>query len=362
MVRRSWFFSIVCLLFLFCVVAQGQVRQEIAFPDLPEYLTLKCDLHTHSVFSDGLVWPTVRIDEAWRLGLDVIAISDHIEYQPHRDDIPTNHNRPYEIATERAQERNLLFPKAAEITRGTPPGHFNAIFLEDIDPLQILDFVEVIKRANEQNAFVFWNHHEWKGEERGQWMDIHTQLYDNQWLHGMEVANGSTYYPRAHQWCLDRNLTMIGTSDIHEPDLMERMTSDRHRTLTLVFVKERTIDGLHEALRAGRTAVWVGERMIGRREILEPLFAGCIHVTQPHLRTDKAVWTTIRNLSAMDIQLQRTGALGPDRLRCPAGMTTLLRVDVQQSDEPIELSYTVSNFWITPETGLPVTLRIPDSL
>ena len=86
----------------------GQVRQEIHIPDIPGYQTLKCDFHMHTVFSDGNVWPTVRVDEAWRQGLDVIAITDHIEYQPHKKDVPTQHGRPYQIAAGSAKEKKLL--------------------------------------------------------------------------------------------------------------------------------------------------------------------------------------------------------------------------------------------------------------
>lgn len=39
------------------------------------------------VFSDGNVWPTVPVQEAWRDGLDVIALSEHAEYQPHSQDV-----------------------------------------------------------------------------------------------------------------------------------------------------------------------------------------------------------------------------------------------------------------------------------
>ena len=76
----------------------AQVRGNIAIPDLNGYVTLKCDFHTHTVFSDGLVWPTVRIDEAYREGLDAIAITDHIEYRPYKEDVVASHNRSYEIA------------------------------------------------------------------------------------------------------------------------------------------------------------------------------------------------------------------------------------------------------------------------
>ena len=41
----------------------------------------------HSVFSDGSVWPDIRVEEAKKDGLDVIAITEHLEYQPWKDDI-----------------------------------------------------------------------------------------------------------------------------------------------------------------------------------------------------------------------------------------------------------------------------------
>ncbi|MHC4330495.1 MAG: hypothetical protein ACYSWW_20505 [Planctomycetota bacterium] len=36
---------------------------KINFPDILGYKTLKCDFHMHTVFSDGQVWPTTRVDE-----------------------------------------------------------------------------------------------------------------------------------------------------------------------------------------------------------------------------------------------------------------------------------------------------------
>ena len=155
------------------------------FPDIPGYRTLVCDFHTHTVFSDGLVWPTVRIDEARRENLDALALTDHIEYQPHKDDLLTNHNRPYAISAESAQKQDILLIKGAEITRDTPPGHYNAIFVIDIDLINTPEFLDEVKAANEQNGFVFWNHHTWKGEDRGQWTEIQTKMLENKWLHGI---------------------------------------------------------------------------------------------------------------------------------------------------------------------------------
>jgi len=86
--------AVLILVLLVSPLAGATARRELNFPDILGYKTLKCDLHMHTVFSDGLVWPAVRVDEAWREGLDVISITDHMEYQPHKQDIPTNHNRP----------------------------------------------------------------------------------------------------------------------------------------------------------------------------------------------------------------------------------------------------------------------------
>ena len=150
---NAWLFVLVigCL----AAVSHAQeVRKEIAFPDLPGFVTLKCDLHIHTVFSDGSVWPTVRVDEAWRQGLDVISITDHIEYQPKKDDVPTQHNRSYELAAGPARTHGLMLIRGTEITRDTPPGHFNAIYLQDASKTETPEFLDAIRAANEQDAFV----------------------------------------------------------------------------------------------------------------------------------------------------------------------------------------------------------------
>lgn len=336
----------------------AQERHEIAFPDLPGYETLVCDLHMHTVFSDGSVWPTVRVDEAWRLGFDAIAITDHIEYQPHKADVPTNHNRSYELAVGKARQAGILFPKGAEITRETPPGHFNALFLSDTDPLDTEDLVEVFKRANEQDAFLFWNHHAWKGEERGAWGDFHTTVYENKWLHGMEVCNGDSYYPTAHKWCLEKGLTMVGNSDIHAPDINDQTTAENHRTLTLVFVKDRSLEGLKEALRAGRTAVWFQDKMIGQQQWLEQLLEGSVEIAPPHYRGKDYVLVKARNNSDIQIQLERTGSVGPATATLPPQSTSMVKISTSDPNAPLELAYKVTNFLAAPNEGLDVSVTV----
>ncbi|MCX7823942.1 MAG: Sb-PDE family phosphodiesterase [Verrucomicrobiae bacterium] len=361
---RAFLFVLVTLLPALCWTAPLEVRRDIHFPNLPGYQVMACDFHMHTVFSDGTVWPTIRVNEAWRQGLHAIAVTDHIEYQPHKADVPTNHGRSHTLAESAAKSHNLILIKGAEITPDTPPGHFNAVFLSDVKPLDTPEFLRAIEQANQQGAFVFWNHHAWKGEEKGRWLDVHQTMYDKKWFQGMEVANGDEYYPTAHQWCLEKKLTMLGNSDIHEPDLRKESASEDHRTMTLVFVKERTPAGIKEALLAGRTIVWFKDQLMGREELLRPFFNACIEGREPNVRSKSAVVVEVRNNCQADICLEPAGPppadqLPPRPIVLPANSTVLLRIPVTDPAKPVAPKYTAKNFLVGPGKCLSVTLKIP---
>ena len=183
------------------VFALDWARNELRVPDLPGYITLRCDFHIHTMFSDGRVWPTVRVDEAWRDGLDVIAITDHIEYLPHKEDIRADHNRSVALALPAAQNLGLMLLKGTEITKAVPPGHFNALFLQDTNPVENEDYLASVGEAVRQGAFIFWNHPPFKQKDNQSiWHPEHTILYEKGWLHGIEVVNGRDYYPEAQRW------------------------------------------------------------------------------------------------------------------------------------------------------------------
>src|SRR5690606_4476586 len=101
------------------------------------------------------------------------------------------------------KELNILVIKGTEITRDTPPGHFNALFLEDINPLDTKDFYEVFNRATAQKAFITWNHPSWLGVERGKWGEAQTRLFEAKQLHAVEICNGDEYYPDGHQSAIE---------------------------------------------------------------------------------------------------------------------------------------------------------------
>lgn len=293
----------------------------INFPDTDDYQVYTVDLHTHSVFSDGHVWPTVRVGEAEHEGIDLIAITEHLEYQPHGMDIPhPDRNRSFEIA-KNSTETDLLVVNGAEITRMFPPGHINAVFIEDANKLIKIDrskqneldellidapksFIdeytgnqwfndaglaalwpveETLLEARKQNAFVFWNHPVWSAETDNVETivgDLNKYLFKENLVHGIEVVNGQWFSDEAFQIGLDYDLTLLGTSDIHgltEWDYLNQPGG--HRPLTLVLATDRTENSIKEALIDGRTVIWYKHDLIGLEKNLLPLLKKSLEIT-----------------------------------------------------------------------------------
>tara|TARA_B100000902_G_scaffold327698_1_gene323379 strand:- start:16 stop:1158 length:1143 start_codon:yes stop_codon:yes gene_type:complete len=256
--------------------AHSHSNRKISFPDIKGFKTLSCDLHTHTVFSDGSVWPSIRVAEAKKDGLDAIAVTEHIEYQSYKDDIPNpDRNRSYDLTKKYAEKSELIVIAGTEITKSMPPGHANAIFVKDVNKIMNDDYMKSYLAARKQGAFVFWNHPHWIGQRKDASVKIYDevkQLIDKNLLHGIEVTNERTYSDQAIQTALDHDLTMIGTSDVH--DLIDwdyNIPQGGHRPVTLVFSKRKNLKDLKRSLFQGRTVVWYNNLLIGKNEWVSPL-------------------------------------------------------------------------------------------
>ena len=261
----------------------SKFNRKIEFPDLPGYKTLICDLHMHSVFSDGSVWPDIRVQEATRDGLDVIAVTEHIEYQPWKEDIPhPDRNRSYEYHSQFAKNSDVMVLNGSEITRDMPPGHANAIFIKDANKLITKDPIDAYLEARKQDAFIFWNHPYWASQSPDASVPLsqmHKGLIEKGLIEGIEIVNDTTFSNEALQIALDYNLTILGTSDIHGiVDWQYRIPSGGHRPVTLVFAREKTKSSLKRALQQGQTVVWFKKRLIGKEDFLIPLINSTLKI------------------------------------------------------------------------------------
>jgi len=312
----------ICLVQLICAFSMVVSAQEsthshslgtsLQFPNILGYQTLKCDLHQHTVFSDGDVWPSIRVRESLMDNLDVISLTEHLEYQPHLGDIPNkDRNRSYQIALREAKDHNLVIVRGSEITRAMPPGHSNAVFIQDANKLLFTNYLDAYNEAKNQNAFVFWNHpYETPKNDYISFLnEVNKKLIDSNLIQGIEIVNTHNYSEEALQIAYDRNLTLMGTSDVHgliEWDYKKGPKGpEGHRPITLVFSKDRTQESIKSALFDRRTVVHYDNTLIGRDSLLIPLINECLVIKKSFYEPKSLVLTVVlENISSCNFILQ----------------------------------------------------------
>lgn len=356
--KKLLFLSTVYLLIFFPLRAQKEgtividdavrrhYRQDILIPDIPGYVTLKCDFHLHTVYSDGAVWPTVRVSEAWEDGLDAIAITDHIENHPKK--MPGQKRAQYDVALPSALTANIILIRGGEISRSMPPGHFNALFVRDVDALDLPDVMDAIGEAVNQGGFIIWNHPGWRKQlpDTTKWWKEHDEIYRRGWMHGIEVFNEKEWYPEAIRWAMEKNLTITGNSDVH--DFYENYYDQVKypvRPVTLVFARERTEEGIREAMFAKRTAALFFNRLVGRKELIEPLIMRSIKVEPSHYYENGYSYFSVKNLTDIEFTLVKTGTDKselPERTVLPRRATIILKAK-QPKGQQLTYTYYLEN-------------------
>jgi histidinol phosphatase-like PHP family hydrolase len=352
--------KLIIIILLICAISFsgfGQ-RKIVNLPDLPGYVTLKCDFHLHTIFSDGNVWPTVRVGEAYRDGLDAIAITDHIEYTPKKDFIPVDYNAAWKIAESTARDFNLILVHGAEITRKMPPGHVNALFIQDASLLSVDSVMDAYAAAIKQGAFLQWNHPGWKSQEPDgipKMYEIHKTLIEKGWLHGIEFFNDSEYYPRVMTFCKQYNLAVMANSDNHGV-ISEEYTEPYYtnRPMTLVFAKARTHDALKEAMFAGRTLAYFRDMIAGREEYAKPFFYQCISVGKPYFENEKSIYFEVTNRSDVPFYLVNGVPEAPQSITLAANGITRVVVSKKVA---APLIYDVKNVLIGEDEVLKIELK-----
>ncbi len=283
---------------------QSYVRAEYAVPGFDGYQTLKCDFHIHTVFSDGLVWPTVRVMEAWQEGLDAIAITDHIEYRPRKEVLEGDLNESFKIAKKKGDKMGFIVIQGTEITRSKPLGHINALFINDANPMNIKDSLKAIDIALEQGAFIQWNHPGWPDDKSTIYTE-HEKLLAAGKIHGVEVFNQFEYYPVAFDWFRKFDIAPMANTDVHEGIFSDYgRESGKIRPVTLVFAAEKTENGIKEALMAHRTAALFDGKLVGKEEYLMKLVQSSLKIRIINGKTAE-----ITNISDIPYEMTNNGIL-----------------------------------------------------
>lgn len=281
---------------------QKPYRQEIIIPQVNGYNVYKADLHTHSVFSDGNVLPDYRMKEAWQDGMDIVAITEHLEWRPHdetlaeyvvgtaegvknnrisynppdADGILVDLNYPYDRAMKWAPEFGITVIKGIEISRdGTTVGHYNALFTTDNNKIYHPDPLTSIRNAKAQGALVMHNHPGWRKKNVAM-TKTDKVAYKEGLIDGVEVMNESDFYPSIVDRANEYGIFMSAGSDIHSSTASEYMSVGLRRPMTLIFAKDKSMESLKEALVSRRTVAYAFGTMCGDGGLLKDLFLASV--------------------------------------------------------------------------------------
>ena len=332
-----------------------------------------------------------------------MAATEHVEVHLRGIDagaVVTDRNTSYRQSLKWAGNDLIIIP-GAEITRGMPPGHLNALFLKDanllaVDPLTTPlstpaereryyaspaareRFVKEMEIAHAQGAFVIWNHPgsiDGAPDGKVHPSQLILDMINRGWLQGVEVANGTKIFDGAMQLALDKSLAIIGSSDTHglvqwdyapggvngNPNI-----GGPHRTSTLVLATSNDIEGIRKAVFDRATVALVANTLYGRPAELLPIIRASItmrrrghyqvrgkkqEVYQVSLRNDAPIPFLLR--TADNTAFYNSGPLLP----LPAHTEILLGIDgVATAGEFKSITFEILNAYVAQRSNLTVDI------
>ena len=353
--------------------ASQDERTEIIIPKIKGMNAYKADLHIHTIYSDGDVTPDMRVIEAWRDGLDVIAITDHMEYRrieremfyymkdyiredlraygkavntnvlknaPDSLGLLVDFNVPCESAIKKARDYGIFVIKGVEITR-SKLGDYNALFTTDNNKLYDPDLEQTIRNARAQGAFIVHNHPMYSKKTENTITPFTNDLYAKGLIDGVEIMNGKKIYYHLFSHCIGGGYTPFGNSDAHDYACWKYGTAKesnipRYRNMTLIFAKHCTEKDLHKALKEGNTIAYSNNNLAGKRELLQALFEESIEVELQRTGS-KQHHVTILNRSSLPYYIQ----IGKNNYIINA----LGSLHIKRPNKEHEVKVTVLNMW-----------------
>ena len=382
--------TLLSLLLCAAISAVASTPNKIVIPNVEGRLTLKGDFHIHTMFSDGSVWPEARVSEALWEGLDVLAITDHIDTRSQRWtkrgflSAKCNRNTSYELAKEAAEGKDIIIVHGGELSRRAPSGHCNVLFVKDNEKIvaeaekfdhdNVLATEAGLKEAHKQGTFIMWNHPNWGKYAPNETImrPVHKKLIKEGIIEAIEVYNADCgYSAEAHEWCLKHNLAIIGCSDAHAPMFMGvDYLSGKHRVVTLIFAKEKSEASIREAMNERRTAIYAEEMVYGREQELKPLFEACVLVKD--VKWDgKGVTFTLENVSSIPVRLAKAPGsenywysryvnlppFSSKRLSVRPLLVDNVQPELDESVKEVVANFFVETFHIGANKPLPIALK-----
>jgi histidinol phosphatase-like PHP family hydrolase len=222
------------------------------FSFTPEYneteWNILLDPHSHTFYSDGSISPRQNLLWHISLGFNAIVLTDHNTFEGIE-----------EIREIARNEYNNTIKVLAGVEWTTARVHLNFIFPPSVESedfestVNIMGYIsrptdqeieDVIVSVHALGGLVSVNHYSYN-ERLSKDSPTREQLMD--WgVDFFEVVNEDRYYEENHQFCIDNNLGILASTDMHEPEPVYAWT-----TLNVSDFSEQAIFDELEAKRTG---------------------------------------------------------------------------------------------------------------
>lgn len=344
------------------------LRREVVLPEVNGYTVYKADLHTHTIFSDGDCTPKYRVREAWLDGLDVMAVTEHVEYRPmekpymkfmraeisdktkqEHTGIVSDLNVVVELSQAEAAKYGLTIIPGVEITR-TPEtiGHYNALFTSDNNTIHDKDPLVSIKNARKQGALIMHNHPGWRRKSL-EMPEFEKKVYGEKLIDGIEVMNGTEFYPKAATRAAELGLFVSANTDIHNTTALSYASGGHLRNMTLILAKDKSLKSLKEALKARRTIAYSYGSLAGDEQLLKDFFVASVKFETIAVNANGSRSMVMKNNTSFDYYL-RFGK--GNMVQLPAFSTRQVT-----TNKAGETSFTVLNMWVAGEKNPQIKLK-----
>ena len=320
-------------------------RREIILPTIDGYTLYKADFHTHTIYSDGDVTPRQRVREAWYDGLDILAITDHLEIRTYEKfmlkvlapynktsepfkyehagiankkdknaPVLANLNAAYDEAVYYAERENLpiMLVRGTEIWRDTKSiGEYNALFLKDINAICHPDLFETFRRVKEQGGVIMHNHPGYTRTTTDIAEGEQARAYEEGWIDGVEAVNSTSLHPQIIRRCIEKGLFIAANTDAHRPTSHDWSAGGEFfRTMTFILAKSCTEQDIKEALKKGRTIGYVANNLVGEESLLAKFLNQAVTCRVVAQNSEKGTRTySITNNCSVPFILHRGGSI-----------------------------------------------------
>lgn len=346
-------------------------RAEMILPQVKGYNIYKADLHVHTVYSDGDVSAKGRVTEAYYDGLDIIAITDHVEYRPYepkflkatqgyhkivpeaknhkishkaadKNGVLADLNVPYEEAKKPGERLGMVVIPGVEITRHPDKvGHFNALFIKDANTIYDANPEQSIRNAKAQNALIMHNHPGWK-RKTVDMNDFHKKIYDAGLIDGVEIVNGGSFGSKLIKRCLDRKLFMAAATDAHNITATAFAQRGYFRTCTFVLAKELTEKAVRTAIEKRRTLAYAYDNVMGEESLVNEFFHNSVSMKVAYTSSKGEKTVVLTNTCSIPYTIRRG----------PKGGGTVLKpfhsISYKVAKDK-DLDLTILNLWTADE-------------